>query len=176
MVVKKQYLLLTLLIALFVGQFAFAQSRVLNLVERDLCLALEPAQTAEQILQSILIRAGDSNDVTLPVDTMGIQENLISSISNVMLVENVSYDTHPNCSDYRSVLILDVYFDTNRSYYVQLSVTDFSRRSYPAPVDLWRRVSYGFAPEGESIEARLIPIAEDMLYEFTATWQAAHPE
>lgn len=174
---KKHYLLLTLLIALFVGQLAFAQSRVLNLVERDLCLALDPAQGAEgQTLQSILIRGNESADVTLPLDTMGMQETLNSSISNVMLVESVSFDSHPNCSDYRAVLILDVFFDTSRSYYVQLSVTDFSRRNYPAPVDLWRRVSYGFAPEGESIEARLIPIAEDLLYEFTATWNAAHPE
>lgn len=170
---KKHNLLLTLLITLLVGQFALAQSRVFNLVERELCIALVPNEGSEA-LQSVLIRS--NNDSDFPFDTMGIQESLLSSISNVMLVENVSFDAHPNCSDYQSVLILDVFFDTNRSYYVQLSVTDYSRRHYPAPVDLWRRVSYGFAPEGESLEARLIPIAEDMLFEFTATWQAAHPE
>ena len=172
----KKRLLLTLLITLLTVQVAAAQSRVLNLVERDLCLALEPALTeTDQALQSALVRSDDSNNM-MPINNSGIQESLLASISNVMLVEDVDFDTHPNCSDYRAVLILDVFFDSSRSYYVQLSVTDFSRRNYPAPVDLWRQVAYGFAPEGESIEARLIPIAEDMLYEFTATWQAAHPQ
>lgn len=172
----KKQLLLTLLITLFLGQVAVAQNRVLNLVERNLCLALDPIQAQEaQALQSVLIRSNDNNGIPA-INGSGIQESLLSSISNVMLVENVSYDTHPNCGDYGAVLLLDVFFDSNRSYYVQLSVTDVSRRHYPAPVDLWRRVTYGFAPEGENIEARLIPIAEDMLYEFTATWKAAHPE
>lgn len=169
----KRQLLLTLLVTLLVGQVAFAQSRVLNLVERNLCLALEPTPAqAEQDLQSVLIRSNNNTSMTT---TSGLQESLLSSINNVMLVEDISYTTHPDCRDYRSVLLLDVFFDTDRSYYIQLSVTDFSRRHYPAPVDLWRRVAYGFSPEGESVEARLIPIAEDMLFEFAATWRASRP-
>ncbi|MEM7737288.1 MAG: hypothetical protein AAF267_16015 [Deinococcota bacterium] len=161
---KLLFLTISLAVLLGLMSSAAAQSRVLNLVDRELCLALDPSED----LQSVVVRPAGLGS--------GVAESLLGSLRNVMLIEEIEYDEYPDCSSFRSVLILDVFFDTERSYYVQLSATDYSRRNYPAPVDLWRRVTYGVTPEGESLEARLVPIAEDLLFQFTAEWRVAHPD
>lgn len=173
----KKRLLLILLTTLLMMPVAAAQSRIFNLVDRELCLALEPSinQTG-QTLESVLVRTVEPDDgTTIAIDSIAIQTALLQELNNV-IPESLNYRTHPNCRNYQAVLVLDVLFESSRSFYVQLSVTDFSRRSYPAPVDLWRRFAYGFAPPGEQVESRLIPLVSDMLIEFVLQWQAAHPE